>query len=237
MSSTMQAWRTDARLSQAEMYATINSFFQSSALSDYWADVDDNTTGQVDYYISGNIFLRVIHSGTSYAIIPYCGTTAGNNIVFYTYSNLSIYKVNNCMAICVNSSNQINTLTAYSKTANIIMDSTNSGTGKALFYAIGAAGYSTMFDSTSSASMNLYTPYVATYSLKTDTNLAQIVPLKNNLLDKSFDNLHGVLLTPVMNGFVSLQNEKWLFTNGMALPAGSEVPAPVYIDTVTPSSS
>ena len=85
--------------------------------------------------------------------------------------------------------------------------------------------------------MNLYTPYVAAYSLKTDTNLAQIAPLKNNLLDKSFDNLHGVLLAPLMNNFVSVSADKWLFTSGMALPAGSEVPAPVYIDTVTPSSS
>ena len=234
MSSTMQAWRTDVSLSKDDIYATINSFFQSSALSEYWVDVDDSTTGRVDYYISDNIFLRVIHSGSNHGIIPCCGATLGTSINFSTYNNLTIYKVNNCMAICANTGG--NALTTYSKTANMIIDSTNSGEGKALIYAFGTTGFSTMFDSSSSASMNLYTPYVAAYSLKTDTNLAQIAPLKNNLLDKSFDNLHGVLLAPLMNNFVSVSADKWLFTNGMALPAGSEVPAPVYI-TVTSSSS
>ena len=235
MSSTMQAWRTDQRLSQAEMYNTINAFF-SGTLHDYWTAINNETAGQVDYYISDNIFLRVIYSGSSCGIKPCCGNAEGVAINFGVGTNITIYKINSCMVICAKSAAAGYSL-PYSKEASLIIDSTNSGEGKSLIYSVGTASFSTMFDSSSSISMSFYTPYNQTYSLKTDTNLAQIVPLKNNILDKSFDNLHGVLLTPVMNDFVSLQNEKWLFTKGMALSAGSEVPTLVYIDTVTPPSS
>ena len=234
MSSTMQAWRTDQRLSQTEMYNTINAFF-SGTLHDYWTAINNETTGQVDYYISDNIFLRVIHSGSSHGIIPYCSDTPGSSVTFGVGTNITIYKINSCMVICAKSAAAGSSL-PYSKEASLIIDSTNSGEGKSLIYSLGTTSSSTMFDSSSLSSMSFYTPYNQTYSLKTDTNLAQIVPLKNNLYGKSFDNLHGVLLTPVMNDFVSLQNEKWLFTKGMALSAGSEVPTPVYIETVQSSS-
>lgn len=234
MSSTMQAWRTDQRLSQTEMYNTINAFF-SGTLQDYWTAINNETTGQVDYYISDNIFLRVIHNGNNHGIKPCCGNVEGTTVNFSVGTNITIYKINSCMVICAKSAAAGSSL-PYSKEASLIIDSTNSGEGKSLIYTIGTASSSTMFDSSSSSSMSFYTPYNQTSSLKTDTNLAQIVPLKNNILDKSFDNLHGVLLTPVMNDFVSLQNEKWLFTRGMALSAGSEVPTPVDIETVQSSS-
>lgn len=248
MSSTMQAWRTGLRLSKEEMYRTLNAFFQSNVFDDYWEDVDTDTAGQVDYYISDSVWWRIkyengnITNQLQYGNPSIPGSAqVVNGISFNAYSNVSIYKVNSCMAICAATGTSAPTVTTYSKTANIIIDSTNSGEGKCVIQSPGDSGYSTIIDSPSSGSsspalLTIYTPYYATYSLKNSTNLAQIVPLKNNLYGKSFDNLHGVLLTPVMNDFVSLQNEKWLFTRGMALSAGSEVPTPVDIETVQSSS-
>lgn len=233
--NSMQVWKTGLSLTQTEIYDTLNTFFQSDVFTDYWADIDKETTGQVDYYITDNIFLRVINTGNSHGIIPYCGATTGSAINFSIYSNVSIYKVGYCMIICSNGAQTYSALTDYSKVAKIIIDSLNSGEGKSLFYNLGTTGSSTLFDSSSLNPMTLYTPYISTYSLKTSTDLAQIAPLKNNILGKGYDNLYGVLLTPSMNSFVSFAGQKWFFTSGVALLAGNEVPTPIYLDTVSSS--
>mgnify|MGYP006967166498 CR=1 FL=1 len=242
--NTMQAWITRLNSTSDELYETLNSFFQSEDIfSNYWANVDKSTANQVDYYITDSIYLRLkIESGNNstrvFSITARCTTSSTTSTAFSnTYNGcVSIYKVGYCMVLCVAGSTSSSALSDYSKTAKIIIDSTNSGEGKSLFYSF-AASSSSLFDSSSSIPINLYTPYAASYSLKTATDIAQIAPLKNNISGKEYDNLYGVLLTPTMNNFVSFNGKKWFFTSGMALPAGEEEPTPVYIDTVTPSSS
>lgn len=219
MASTMQAWRTGISLSKADMYAKINEFFPD--IYD-WESVDTSTENQVDYYISDNIFLRV----TENSIIPYNGSTAGTGLSFPTQSNLTIYKLNGCIMMCVTVGNY--NVTQYSQTAQLIVDTVNNETGTAIIYNFNA-GYCYLFDETLSTAQVAYYPYNVNYSIRTNTSLAQVAPFINNISGKSFDNLYGVLITPVMNAFVDFGGQKWLFSNGFALPAGDSEPTYTYV--------
>lgn len=226
MSSTMQAWRTALNVPKTQTYSAVTSVLDS--ITDYWYNTS-TASSQKDYYVSDNFFLRVNTSGMAIYRYNNFGTS---NLSFGNYNNITVYKSGKCIIICANCTSA--TTSEYSAKATYIIDKTDNNTGNSIIHMVSSSissdvgdGYCKLFDDSNSVEMTVYSPYNGTYSLQSNTTLAQIAPFHNSALNKKFDTLYGVLLAPKMNEFVDINGVKWLFTNGFAVSAGNEVPTPV----------
>ena len=243
MSSTMQMYRTAVSVEKANFYNALNDLLENYAFAvgkgeTAWVTIDTRTTDQVDYKLSNDLFLRVSKttSGVTVAIVK-DGTVTTADSATQSYCNATIFKVNHCVALSINSSG--NRLTAYSYTARTIIDSINSGDGFAIVGNISGgagtgAGTATVYDTTNNGqNTNVYIPYTG-YSYKQNTSTLQIAPYINNNNGAQFDNLKAILITPINTaGFVSFNNQIWWLNNGyFALPAGDREPS---LPEITPS--
>lgn len=233
MSSTMQAWRTDINLTQAELYRTINSFFSDIY---NWKDVEsgtmtvsNNEVEYTDYKLTDSLSLRVAPS----ALTPYSGNNSGTAYNLSNKNALVVFKYKKCLVLCLKGSPGPNQ--TYSIGANIIIDTTNQETGFSIFHNITetSGGICNVADDTMSTPMQVYRPYQYSLSQNINSNfhVAQIVPYISNKPGKFCDSLYGVLISPVMNTFVDFNGGKWLFTNGFALPTGGGLPVEEFVST------
>lgn len=244
MSSTMQMYRTAVSVAKADFYTALNDLLENYAFAvgegeTAWVTIDKSTTDQVDYKLSNDLFLRVSKttSGVTVAIVK-GGTVTQTDSATQIYCNATIFKVNHCVALSINSSGNI--LTAYSYAARTIIDSINSGDGFAIVGNMAGgngttAGTATVYDTTNNGqNTNVYIPYTG-YSYKQNTSTLQIAPYINNNNGAQFDNLKAILITPINTaGFVSFNNQIWWLNNGyFALPAGDSEPNPEPNPTVT----
>ena len=243
MSSTMQMYRTAVSVEKANFYNALNDLLENYAFAvgegeTAWVTIDKSTNDQVDYKLSNDLFLRVSKttSGVTVAIVK-DGTVTTTESATQNYCNATIFKVNHCVALSINSSG--NRLTAYSYTARTIIDSINSGDGFAIVGNISGgagttAGTATVYDTTNNGqNTNVYIPYTG-YSYKQNTSTLQVAPYINNNNGAQFDNLKAILITPINTaGFVSFNNQIWWLNNGyFALPAGDREPS---LPEITPS--
>ena len=240
MSSTMQMYRTAVSVAKADFYTALNDLLENYAFAvgegeTAWVTIDTSTTDQVDYKLSNDLFLRVKKgSGNVYVCMVKNNTETSTEIITSNYCNATIFKVNHCVALSINSSGNI--LTAYSYTAKTIIDSINSGDGFAIVGNISGgagttAGTATVYDTTNNGqNTNVYIPYTG-YSYKQNTSTLQVAPYINNNNGTQFDNLKAILITPINTaGFVSFNNQIWWLNNGyFALPAGDSEPNPTVI--------
>lgn len=245
MSSTMQMYRTAVSVAKADFYNALNDLLENYAFAvsegeTAWVTIDKSTNDQVDYKLSNDLFLRVKKgSGNVYVCMVKNNTETETSTETITsnYCNATIFKVNHCVALSINSSGNI--LTAYSYTAKTIIDSINSGDGFAIVgnmtggTGVGA-GIATVYDTTNNGqNTNVYLPYTG-YSYKQNTSTLQVAPYINNNNGAQFDNLKAILITPINTaGFVSFNNQIWWLNNGyFALPAGDREPS---LPEITPS--
>lgn len=238
MSSTMQMYRTAVSVAKADFYTALNDLLENYAFAlgegeTAWVTIDKKTTNdQVDYKLSNDLFLRVKKgSGNVYIYMVKNDIETYTESITSNYCNATVFKVNHCVALSVNSSGNI--LTAYSYNAKTIIDSINSGDGFAIVGNMPGvtgttAGTVTVYDTTNNGqNANVYTPYTA-YSYKQNTSTLQVAPYINNNNGAQFDNLKAILITPINTaGFVSFNNQIWWLNNGyFALPAGDREPNP-----------
>jgi hypothetical protein len=242
MSSTMQMYRTAVSVAKADFYTALNDLLENYAFAlgegeMAWVTID-TSTDQVDYKLSNDLFLRVKKgSGNVYVCMVKNNTETSTEIITSNYCNATVFKVNHCVALSVNS--LASPLTAYSYTAKTIIDSINSGDGFAIVGnmtggAGTSAGTATVYDTTNNGqNTNVYIPYTG-YSYKQNTSTLQIAPYINNNNGAQFDNLKAILITPINTaGFVSFNNQIWWLNNGyFALPAGDREPS---LPEITPS--
>ena len=244
MSSTMQMYRTAVSVAKADFYNALNDLLENYAFAvgegeTAWVTIDKkSTTDQVDYKLSNDLFLRVKkESGDVYVCMVKNNTVTNVEQISSYYCNATVFKVNHCVALSINSSG--NRLTAYSYTAKTIIDSINSGDGFAIVgnmtggTGVGA-GIATVYDTTNNGqNTNVYLPYTG-YSYKQNTSTLQVAPYINNNNGAQFDNLKAILITPINTaGFVSFNNQIWWLNNGyFALPAGDREPS---LPEITPS--
>ena len=116
MSSTMQMYRTAVSVAKADFYTALNDLLENYAFAlgegeMAWVTID-TSTDQVDYKLSNDLFLRVKKgSGNVYVCMVKNNTETSTEIITSNYFNATVFKVNHCVALSVNS--LASPLTAY----------------------------------------------------------------------------------------------------------------------------
>lgn len=225
MASTMQAWRTEVQVAKAAFYEKVNTILELALDWLNESDIDKSTANQVDYYLSEDLFLRVTADGISYC--------RGKNVLSYNTSfssvnNITVFKLNKCVALCTVSGNGYSALN-YSYAPYVIIDSINEDGGYAVIDSFANGSTFRMINTVSSGVKTCYLPYNSS-SYSVDSNVMQVAPLVSSVDGAAFDNLYGVLLSPILTAaFVDFNGQKWLNSPKIALPAGDSEPTYTYV--------
>lgn len=216
----MEVYRTDVSLAAEDFYRQFIGIMHGLN----WHDqVINGTTAK--FYINDTQYINVSFSSSKFNLDIYNGETVVNTIISNQFSsNASIYVNNDAMAICFTIGSYGAILTTYSHTANIIIDKIDDDISMIhSFTASGNAGSFVKVLNSFTNNLELYSPYFSQRSLANHTNVAQIAPYIDIVRGNTYKNLHCVLVTPWMNTIVDKSGEKWLFTNGFAIPCGAEI--------------
>lgn len=217
----MEVYRTDVSLAPEAFYGQFIGIMHTLN----WHDqVINGTTAK--FYINDTQYIDVSFSSSKFNLSIYNGETAvSNNMISnQNNSNASIYVNDDAMAICFTTGAYGTTLTTYSHTANIIIDKIDDDIS--MIYSFTNTGQTGSFVKVLNSFTNnleLYSPYFSQRSLANHTNVAQIAPYIDIVRGNTYENLYCVLVTPWMNTIVDKSGEKWLFTNGFAIPCGAEI--------------
>lgn len=198
-----------------------------------WYATDD--TNKI-LYVTSNIYIAPVQNSSAFALDLMDNTSGanwGNVRTAYmstdSYFNVVIYKVNSdCFGIAFNSGD---TNITYSNVCSVIIDSYTVG-GTKHKMAVGCNNYTRFIADGKTPNTAIYTTYT------TDTNrlsvsesypTGQIARFVSPYGGQAADNLYTILLTNQTDKIVTLnETEKWLFTNGFALPCGSSITESYY---------
>lgn len=219
----MNVYRTDISVGAESLY---NQFIGIMNLFTWYDTEFDGTNAK--FYINATQYINVSFSSNAFRVDLYSNetlVTSGNVFASQYGGNASVYKNEDALAISFIAGSYSSMPTSYSYTANLIVDKIGNNTS--VIYDLSTSTTQIRVLNNSSEGQRVYKPFTPN-SIVNYTNTAQIVPFIDVFSGNAYDKIHGILITPWNNTIVDMLGEKWLFTNGFALPAGNGEPTYIY---------
>lgn len=221
-----------------DWFGYIVSIFNSEKVSSIWkpngVNVEENeNTGNKNarFYINDNVYIEMKYTSSSFILDFYIHGYKKNIInvtnTSYYLNCIIIYRQGNCIAFNIQYGST--TLSAYTLTTTILLDSINGDSNNIVAIIPGSSNYFLCSNYPNITTSSYW--YYSSNSTAT-INTIQLVPFVLGKIDAQFDTIYGVCISPIMNRFVMFNNEKWLLTcNGIAIPCGDEINY-YYVDQV-----
>ena len=211
----------------------VEVFTSEKALSiwrNYEVDTSDSDNKTATFYINDDIYMTLSYTPSKILLNLYAyGSTrelikCTNNSYYFS---CAIYRQDNYIGF--NFSSSSSQKSNYSLDTNIAIDSINNDPDNIIIMAFQSATNTYLHTSIlpNTATTNFYWYYNSSSSSGSSsgatTNSIQLVPFVISKIDAQCDTIYGVCISPVMNRFVAFNDEKWLLTNGIAIPCGDKI--------------
>lgn len=205
----------------------VGVFTSEKALSiwrNYEVDTSDSDNKTAAFYINDDIYMTLSYNNTkislklyAYGSIRELFSCTSNGYYF----SCAIYRQDNYIGF--NFSSTSSQKSNYSLDTNIAIDSINNDPDNIIIIAFQSSSTSYLYTSISpNVAITSFYWYYNNASNAT-TNSIQLVPFVISKIDAQCDTIYGVCISPVMNRFVAFNDEKWLLTNGIAIPCGDKI--------------
>lgn len=209
----------------------VEIFTSEKALSiwrNYEVDTSDSDNKTATFYINDDVYMTLSHTPSKILLNLYAyGSTRGliscSNTTYYF--SCAIYRQDNYIGF--NFSSGSSQKSNYSLDTNIAIDSINNDPDNIIIMAFQSTTNNYLHTSIlpNAATNSFYWYYNNGSSGNSDstTNSIQLVPFVISKIDAQCDTIYGVCISPVMNRFVTFNDEKWLLTSGIAVPCNDDI--------------
>lgn len=213
-------------------FDTIVSILTHEKIEDIWINrniqipENDDEAYIADFFINDDVYINIslIKNSTFSVILNSYGTTKQlvsiNSSITNAKATFIIYRQDSCLAI--NFSVSSSSTDTYTLDIPIVMDTINNNPDDIIIIAPTSATNANICTKISRTYSNSYYWYYTSNSNKT-TNTVQVVPFVISKIDCRCDTIYGVCISPIMNRFITFNNEEWLVSNGIAIPCKDEI--------------